>query len=75
MSKILIITSNLHVGGGVQVAVSFIDELSKSDYNLKLYDLWISTEIFDNLIEICTDLSGFNSYKIINLHWCKKKLS
>jgi hypothetical protein len=68
MSKILINTSNLHVGGGVQVAVSFIDELSKSKHNLNLYDLWLSTEIYDNLIEINSDLSHFNSIKIINYY-------
>jgi hypothetical protein len=66
MKNILINTSNLHVGGGVQVAVSFIDELSKSSYNLKKIDLWISTEVFENLIIINTNLSSFKSFKVIN---------
>lgn len=67
MSLILINTSNLHVGGGVQVAVSFIDELSRSNHNLKLYDLWVSKEVYENLLKINTDLNFFNSFKIINL--------
>lgn len=68
MSRILINTSNLHVGGGVQVAVSFLDELTKSDNNLDLYDVWVSTEVNDNLLAINTDLSNFNSVKIINFY-------
>ena len=64
---ILINTSNLHVGGGVQVAVSFIDELSRSNHNLKLYDLWVSEEVYQNLLKINTDLKKFNSFEVINL--------
>jgi glycosyltransferase involved in cell wall biosynthesis len=67
MSLILINTSNLHVGGGVQVAVSFIDELSRSNHNLKLYDLWVSEEVYQNLLKINTDLKKFNSFEVINL--------
>jgi hypothetical protein len=75
MKNILINTSNLHVGGGVQVAVSFIDELSKSTYNLNEIDLWISSEVFENLIIINTNLSSFKSYRVINFQGIKSLFS
>ncbi len=75
MNKILINTSNLHVGGGVQVAVSFINELSNSGTNLKIYDIWLSSEVFKNLIEIGCNLSNFNSFKIINFYGIRSLFS
>jgi len=75
MSKILINASNLFVGGGVQVAVSFIDELSKSSHNLEIYDIWVSSEVFDNLTKINTDLSKFNRLNILNLTGFKSLFS
>lgn len=52
--KILINTSNLSVGGGVQVAVSFIQELNSSEYN----DLFFVV-ILSNAVQSQLDLSSF----------------
>lgn len=48
MKNKLINASNLHSGGGVQVAVSFIVELFKNErYD---YDIVVSSKVFDNLL-------------------------
>jgi glycosyltransferase involved in cell wall biosynthesis len=56
MKKIAINTANLHTGGGVQVATSFIYDLSfiKSKHNFSI-TLLLSKEIHKNLISL-----GFN---------------
>ncbi|OOE86967.1 hypothetical protein BZG73_03780 [Salinivibrio siamensis] len=54
MRNKLVNASNLHSGGGVQVAVSFIVELIKNKrYD---YDIVVSSKVFDNLISLlCKD--------------------
>lgn len=50
MKNKLINASNLHSGGGIQVAVSFIVELIKSErYD---YDIVVSSKVFDNLLSL-----------------------
>jgi glycosyltransferase involved in cell wall biosynthesis len=63
--KILINASNLHVGGGVQVAVSFISEL----YNLGTFDVSIicSSTVFKNLPSYI-NFQKFNSFTINNVY-------
>ncbi|MEZ8916194.1 glycosyltransferase [Vibrio lentus] len=62
--NILINVSNLHVGGGVQVAASFISEL----YKLQEYDLSIisSRKVYDNIAS-GVDVSKFNSFVVCNV--------
>lgn len=66
--NILINASNLHTGGGIQVAVSFIQELSLSNINLKNYDLWVSSEVDRNLAKIKINSNVFANYKIVNTY-------
>ncbi|WP_024607984.1 glycosyltransferase [Pseudoalteromonas sp. TAB23] len=53
MKKIIINASNLHVGGGVQVAVSFISEfleiINKNEFSDTQFDFIISKTVKDNL--------------------------
>lgn len=58
--KKIINASNLHVGGGVQVAVSFIHELSKLSSS-KEFDLIISTTVESNLSNCFVDFEVFNN--------------
>lgn len=63
--KILINASNLHGGGGVQVALSFLYELSLfekvSDFN---FDVVVSSEVSDGLIQMAVDITSFGQYDI-----------
>lgn len=73
--KILINASNLHVGGGIQVAVSFINELSeiltenKYDIDISLY---ISTSVKKNLNNNI-NLDVFSTFKEINVFGVKSE--
>lgn len=67
-SSICINASNLHNGGGVQVAASFIDELSRLEFgNLEL-SVFASEEVDGNLRQISTDTTVFKSYKFFNTY-------
>jgi glycosyltransferase involved in cell wall biosynthesis len=63
VKKILINAANLHTGGGVQVAVSFISEFSDNFKNLLPHNIsvYVSSEVNNELI-----LSGFNPESIKN---------
>lgn len=64
---VLINASNLMVGGGVQVATSFIYELSVLDnVDLSFLEVIVSTEIADLLNFLNVNVSVFKSYKSIN---------
>ena len=64
---ILINASNLHNGGGVQVAVSFLYELTAiSDTDLSFIHVIVSTQVADALYRANTDTSNFGSYQIID---------
>lgn len=67
MKKILLNLSNLHLGGGVQVGVSFISELCSSNHDLKRFDIWISSEIYSNLRNDKVNLDKFSNYIIIDV--------
>lgn len=67
--KILINTSNLHNGGGVQVAVSFIFELSLlSDIDLSYIHVVASDEVNHGLTRLNTRLNSFGSYDVLNTY-------
>lgn len=71
--RILINASNLHVGGGVQVAASFIYELSKL-INKKNFSISviISKEVYYNLPSD-TSFDSFFSFEEVNLYGFKHK--
>lgn len=69
MKRVLVNLSNLHVGGGVQVAVSFLEDLSKIvpllDNNI-LYSVFYSTAVKENLsLNFCS--SVFENITEVNL--------
>ena len=69
MKKVCINCGNLHNGGGVQVATSFIYELV---YSLNINDLDISLnlsdEVRDNLASLNCDLKKFNNVSTLNIY-------
>ena len=67
--KILLNTSNLHNGGGVQVAVSFIFELSlMSDMDFSCIHVVASDEVNCGLTRLNTKIDRFGSYKVLNTY-------
>ncbi|MBB1274712.1 glycosyltransferase [Psychromonas sp. SR45-3] len=63
-NKILINASNLHVGGGVQVAASFISELYKlQEFNLSVI---CSQKVYENLPEDI-NTSKFDSFNVCDV--------
>lgn len=64
--KLLIYASNLHVGGGVQVATSVINELSLLEFGGDEVTVWASSEVNRNLDELQTNKSLFSSYQVID---------
>ena len=64
--NVLINCSNLHVGGGVAVATSFIDCLSVIDHGDLSISLLLSTEVMNNLNKLNTDLSDFSNIKVFD---------
>lgn len=65
---LLINCSNLHVGGGVAVASSFIDCLSHISHRKFEIHLLISTEVASNLKSFGTNLTSFKSYMVIDFY-------
>lgn len=64
---ILINTSNLHYGGGVQVAVSFIYELSiMKDRDHSSLSIFSSTEVNNELCRLGANLAVFGSYEVVD---------
>lgn len=63
--SVLINCSNLHTGGGVAVATSFLDCISR-DANDGVFDIHVlcSTEVHNNLISLNVDLQFFSSYVV-----------
>lgn len=64
---IVLNSAGLHAGGAVQVATSFIDEVSKLDINDLSVTVLVSTEIHNNLLELGTDTSIFDSYQVVDV--------
>lgn len=71
--KLLINASNLHIGGGVQVAASFITELAlllKDIHEKPTVSLLYSSIVKANLSDDC-DLSSFNRVNELNVYGMK----
>ncbi|WP_416740232.1 glycosyltransferase family 4 protein [Pseudomonas sp. NFX71] len=64
--KLLVNASNLHFGGGVQVAASFIDELSRMESRAGDFSVMVSTEVNSNLMRIGCQTSGFARYEVFD---------
>ncbi len=73
MKKILINATNLHNGGGVQVASSFLSELEKM--NITDFDLsvWVSRDVDKNLLS--EQKKALNNYKVVDTFGLKGVLS
>ncbi|WP_346534627.1 glycosyltransferase [Acinetobacter sp. 8_A20231192] len=68
--KILINAANLHSGGGVQVASSFINEMSFLSNNIiKSFDVIVSTEVDKNINQATK--SFFKNYNVYNIFGLK----
>lgn len=65
--KILINAANLHNGGGVQVASSFINELEfKTNSIINSFEVFVSSEVDKNINQSVRN--KFKKYKIYNIH-------
>jgi len=62
----LLYAANLHVGGGVQVAVSVISELSNTQVDLSKISVWASTTVDQNLRGLKVDTSCFLEYRVVD---------
>ena len=66
---ILIKASNVHVGGGVQVATSFLYELSRMmNKDLSSIHIVSSSEVDNGLSRLNTNTAVFGSYEVIDTH-------
>lgn len=68
--KILINASNLHTGGGVQVATSFLYELSQVQKS-EIIQVLVSTEVANGLARLDTNVSFFSSYEVLDTYGFK----
>lgn len=66
--KLLVNASNLHVGGGLQVAVSLIDELSRMTGMAAHISVIASTEVNANLQSVNADCLRFGSYEVFDTY-------
>lgn len=68
--RVLINASNLHVGGGVQVATSFILELSKLSVCASEVDwsFYVSSAVDRNLKASGLCLDRFRNYQVVDVH-------
>lgn len=68
--KVLINAANLHSGGGVQVASSFINELPFLSNNIiKYFDVMVSSEVDKNINK--STKSFFKNYQVYNIFGLK----
>lgn len=64
--KILINCSNLHSGGGVAVATSFLAQLFSQKRLDKNIGFIVSSLVHENLISLGIDLTHFENYRVVN---------
>lgn len=70
MKSVLVNAANLHVGGGVQVAASFISELAGLKDKFKNINLFIyaSSEVDANLVASGFDRCSFDNYVVLDIY-------
>src|SRR5690554_2886377 len=66
--RVLINASNLHNGGGVQVAASFISELLTSIGVRKDFSVWVSSEVAMSLERLGVDMALWPNIKLVDVH-------
>lgn len=71
LAKYLINASNLHVGGGVQVATSVIGELTRMPALPSGLVVWASDAVDANLCKLGYNLSALPVYEVVNCHGLK----
>lgn len=65
MAKFAINTTNIHSGGALQVAISFLYEMTLIDkHEVSLINVYVSTEVDKGLKRLCADTSLFKGYDI-----------
>lgn len=64
--KLLVYASNLHLGGGVQVAASVIAELAQCPSDAKELTVWASSCVNQNLEGLGFGLDVFASYEVVD---------
>lgn len=74
-SRILINCTNLHTGGGVQVATSFIQEATSGELFSSNYSVWVSSEVHRNLVELSIDTVKLNDYQVVDTYGMKMLFS
>ncbi|MBY5961346.1 glycosyltransferase [Marinobacter nauticus] len=65
---VLINASNLHNGGGVQVATSFVSEILSTNVMEMDVCIWVSTKVAESLESLGVDLTLFPNLELVNLH-------
>ena len=72
MFKICVNTSSLHVGGGIQVAISFLYEIAAmKNKDLSYIHVIASSEIDSGLSRLNARTAVFGSYEVIDTHGLK----
>ena len=66
--RLLINCSNLHVGGSVAVASSFISSLAERRIDAEDVDLLLSSAVAANLRALGADLSRFGRHEVVDFH-------
>jgi len=69
--QVLLNASNLHTGGGVQVAASVLAELLTKDVRPAELTIWASTEVHRSLRAYGIDTDSLPRYEVINSHGLK----
>lgn len=66
-NRVLINASNLHAGGGIQVAISFIEELSFIKSDVVEFHVVCSSEV-DQGLGLFLERSAFSSYTVVDVY-------
>ncbi|MBE3658941.1 hypothetical protein BOO92_19925 [Vibrio navarrensis] len=67
--KVAVNTTNIHAGGALQVAISFLYELTLiKDTDVSIVDVYVSTEIDEGLKRLNVDTSVFKTYSTYDTH-------
>lgn len=75
MYSVAIYACNLHVGGGIQVAASFISELSKIDFDGLRLSVYLSSSVDQNVKSVGVKSCQFYSYNVFDVFGASAILS
>lgn len=73
--RVLINSANLHQGGGVQVAASFLAELLSADDLDEQVTVWVSTEVATSLDKSGVEFQRFPNVEVVDEHGLSPLLS